>query len=99
MERLIDFAQVFFAQRTHCLFQAQLAEKVIVLSLIKISAGGKKLLLRIQHIEVGAHADFLSQLAGLQYAFAGGERLLQRLDLGDTADHTQICLLYTSRCV
>lgn len=56
IKRLINFAQIFLAQRTHRRFQAQPADQVVVLGLVQIAAGGIQLLLRIRHIEIGAHA-------------------------------------------
>jgi len=38
VERLIDLAQVFFTQRTHCRLQAQLADEVVILGLVQIAA-------------------------------------------------------------
>ena len=50
------------------------------------------MLLGIQHIQIGAHADFLTQLACIQQTLTGLQRLLQRLHLCDAIHHAQISL-------
>src|SRR5690348_14316914 len=92
MQRPVDPAYIFLAQRTHRRFQAQVADQVAVFGLVQVAAGSVKLLLGVQYIEIGAHAHLLSELAGFQHTFARGERLLQRLDLGDAADYAEIGL-------
>jgi hypothetical protein len=49
----------------------------------EIAPRGEKLLLRVQHVDVDAHADLVAELVGIERALAGHERLLERGDRGD----------------
>src|SRR5512143_231836 len=77
VQSLIDLAQIFFSQHANRRLQTQLADQIVVFRLIQIAPGGIGLLLRVEHIQIGTHADLIPKLAGLQQAFAGLQRLLQ----------------------
>jgi len=49
----------------------------------EVAAGGEQLLLRVQHVDVDAHAHFVAELVRLERALARYQRLFQRADLGD----------------
>jgi hypothetical protein len=54
--------------------------------------GVEQLALRVQHIDVDAHADFVAQLVRIHRRLRGGDRRLVGLDLGQAGTDAKIGL-------
>ena len=66
LQQQIDPFEIFFVEDTGGLFQAQSLDDGIVPGLCEITASHENLLFGIEHVDVDAHTDFITQLVGLE---------------------------------
>jgi hypothetical protein len=69
-QQAVDLLQIFRRQRPTCLAQTQVAQQQVVTRLRQIAFGLEQLALRIQHVDVDAHAELVAQLVGVRRALA-----------------------------
>src|SRR5205823_5074379 len=86
-ELAIDVLEVRFGERTHRRLEPQAADDEVVIRLRQIEAGLEYLLLLVQHIEVGANANFQTEPGRIVGDLRRLQRLLEGLDLRRAAAH------------
>src|ERR1700687_4227903 len=85
----IDLFHIGIGQRTDGLFEPQMVDHEIVVRLREVESGLKYLLLLVQHVEIGAHADFQTELVGIVRNWSRSKRLLEGFDLRDAVGNSR----------
>src|SRR5688500_12594894 len=96
-EGTIDLFEVFLAQAAGGGLEAQLVGNGVVARHREVAPRGEQLLLRVEHVDVDAHAHLVAELVRVERALRGDQRLLERRDLADAVDHRQVALARVER--
>src|SRR4051812_22297749 len=88
----VDFLEILLAQRAGGRLQAQVIEDGVVARKREVALGGKKLLLRVEDIDVDPDADLIAELVRVERALRGHLRLLERRDLSDAVQGREVKL-------
>jgi 3-deoxy-D-manno-octulosonic-acid transferase len=98
-ERAVHRLDVRLGERAGRGLQAQRRLQVVVARLLQVAARLEHLLLRVQHVDAGAHADVAAEDGGIELALDRGERLLERAHLRDAVAHVEEILAHVLRDV
>src|SRR6185503_7761340 len=91
-ENAVDFREVLVAQAAGAGLEAQLVGDGAIARVGEVAAGGIELLLRVQDVDVDAHADLVAELVRVERALRRHQRLLQRCNYRDAVDDEEIVL-------
>src|SRR6266404_7798144 len=85
----IDLFHIGIGQRTDRLLEPQIVDHEIVVGLREIEPRLENLLLLIQNVEIGSHADFQTELVGIVRHLRGSESLLEGFDLRNAVGYSR----------
>ena len=89
-QRRVDRLKIVRRQRAVGLSQFQVAQQHVVARLREVALGLIELALRIQHVDVDAHAHLVTQPVRIERALARRLRRFQRLDLARARHQPQV---------
>src|SRR5262249_24971485 len=88
-EQAVDILDVGVGQCSLGRLQPQPVQNGVVARTGQVAQRAEHLLLRVQHVDVDAHADLVAQLVRVERAAAGDERRLERLHLRHSIGYAQ----------
>src|SRR4051794_12627938 len=88
-QKVVDVVQIDWRQPAYRLFEANLCEDRRVVRTRQVALRAVEQLLRVEHVHLCAHTDFLTQLGSIHRQPIGGDRLLQGFDFGETRVHRE----------